>query len=620
MLRYGFYNSVNGDRIYEADDMGRLFNGIIKDGVFYSIGNKFRVTPAGNMYISVGTGRAWFNGTWSDLDAEMLFEVPTNSVPRTYYVTLIIDKRIGTAQRKNSIELLTIQEWNAKQDTANLYTYRLATIDVPANVTVIQSSMIANHVGGDAEPVIPWVIGAVQSLDLSSEITYWESQMNDAIDTAISNYFSGMVVAQTPADLGGGYATCSTASATLAKTAVISGFIPTDGGIFCIKFTEDVPSYATLNISDGESWTGAKEIHHKNARIGSGVITANRIGTFVYDETSDVYRLISVDDAEAGGSTSIAYVAYQSITNLQADITPEIIYRALVTNSQPIWYALRDSVTKSIYWLTKVPTSSSQADFIGIDYGNHSIVSATMNSSGAITLNSTSYTGSTPTWNDVKPSNGVSKTDLATDVQDSLDNADSALQPDDAALVLSLTLVGSTVTLNSSPANLIALCSGQEKIYFLLGTISFNPSDVDTVNNTVSLSAVKDGVIYEVTLAQASSTTMSGTLVTKDLADYQLKPTVTTVTGNTPTIATAADNTVYDCTGTAITAVTVTSYSYGVEFSLIFDSPAGATAPTLDLDGRITMPDDFEVEANKHYEINVDFKGYATVQAWTLVD
>ena len=58
MLRYGFYNSVNGDRKYEAEDMGRLFDGIIQDGVFYSVGNRFRVEAAGGMYITVGTGRA----------------------------------------------------------------------------------------------------------------------------------------------------------------------------------------------------------------------------------------------------------------------------------------------------------------------------------------------------------------------------------------------------------------------------------------------------------------------------------------------------------------------------------------------------------------------------------
>ena len=37
-LTYGFYNSLNGDRKYNAMDISRLFDGLIKDGVFMSIG------------------------------------------------------------------------------------------------------------------------------------------------------------------------------------------------------------------------------------------------------------------------------------------------------------------------------------------------------------------------------------------------------------------------------------------------------------------------------------------------------------------------------------------------------------------------------------------------------
>lgn len=284
-----------------------------------------------------------------------------------------------------------------------------------------------------------------------------------------------------------------------------------------------------------------------------------------------------------------------------------------------------------------------------------------------------------------------------------------ALSSDDNAVVLSMTLTGNTVALNSTAANLLALCASQTKIYFLVNSLAFTPSAVDTTNYTVSLTCTNNGTTYEVTLAQTASTVMSGTLVTYktddavrygsqtlttaqqaqartnigalgvsdigtvftlkgsvvtvgdlpasgnsvgdvyyveavsagfiwltstsyptgyweelgetiDLSAYEEKPTVVTVTGNTPTIAVAADNTIYDCTGGTITSVEVTSYSYGVAFTLIFNAAAGASAPTLNLDSRITMPDDFTVEANRHYEINVDFKGYAVIQAWTLVD
>ena len=42
----GFYNSLNGDRKYNAIQMGRIFDGLIGDGVFATVGNAFVVKAA----------------------------------------------------------------------------------------------------------------------------------------------------------------------------------------------------------------------------------------------------------------------------------------------------------------------------------------------------------------------------------------------------------------------------------------------------------------------------------------------------------------------------------------------------------------------------------------------
>lgn len=58
----GFYNSVNGDRTYDADQFGSLFDGIIAPGVFPNVGDKFRVRPTNNgMSVYVGAGKAWLD-------------------------------------------------------------------------------------------------------------------------------------------------------------------------------------------------------------------------------------------------------------------------------------------------------------------------------------------------------------------------------------------------------------------------------------------------------------------------------------------------------------------------------------------------------------------------------
>ena len=65
-VTFGFYNSVEGDRVYSANEFGSLFDGIIIDGIFESVGAAFGVREQTglNMNIVVGSGRCWFDRTW----------------------------------------------------------------------------------------------------------------------------------------------------------------------------------------------------------------------------------------------------------------------------------------------------------------------------------------------------------------------------------------------------------------------------------------------------------------------------------------------------------------------------------------------------------------------------
>ena len=62
----GFFNSVGGDRVYNADQMSELFTGLITNGVYESVKNKLAVEPNSGMTIQINTGRGWFNGRWVD--------------------------------------------------------------------------------------------------------------------------------------------------------------------------------------------------------------------------------------------------------------------------------------------------------------------------------------------------------------------------------------------------------------------------------------------------------------------------------------------------------------------------------------------------------------------------
>jgi hypothetical protein len=88
--------------------------------------------------------------------------------------------------------------------------------------------------------------------------------------------------------LGFGYASCTTAAATAAKTASLSSYVLVNNGLVIVYFQYDVPAQATLNINS----QGAKEIHFGSSRITAGVIKAGDKCLFIYNGN---YMLIAID-------------------------------------------------------------------------------------------------------------------------------------------------------------------------------------------------------------------------------------------------------------------------------------------------------------------------------------
>ncbi len=61
----GYYNSLNGDRKYNAETMSRYFAGLFTRGVLQNYKDKFVVTSSGGMKVKIPTGKAFFSdGKW----------------------------------------------------------------------------------------------------------------------------------------------------------------------------------------------------------------------------------------------------------------------------------------------------------------------------------------------------------------------------------------------------------------------------------------------------------------------------------------------------------------------------------------------------------------------------
>ncbi len=183
-LSFGFYDSLNHDRTYTASQMSEIFNGIINDGIFQSIGEYLTVSQNTGMTVNIGTGRAWFNGTWSLNDAE--YPITLDAAPyvagfsRIDAVCLAVNKDLSA--RENYFTIVKGQEVSVTPsrpvmpNTDTLFYHPLAYIRVDYGVTAITQSMITNVVGTS---VTPFVTGILQTASIDSLLTQWQAQWNE---------------------------------------------------------------------------------------------------------------------------------------------------------------------------------------------------------------------------------------------------------------------------------------------------------------------------------------------------------------------------------------------------------------------------------------------------------
>lgn len=197
-LTYGFYNSVDGDRRYDADQMSQLFEGIIADGVFQNVGQAFRVTPSSGRTVSIGTGRAWFNNTWTNNDTAATVTLPTAlpSLRRIDSVVLTVDK--NESVRANKFEVVSGPGTSGTPVAPTLLTtglkrqYAIANIIREANNNTIQQSQINYMVGTAGTPIVtaPLKSLSIQNImdQLQGDFESWFNDLGELIDgnTAVS--------------------------------------------------------------------------------------------------------------------------------------------------------------------------------------------------------------------------------------------------------------------------------------------------------------------------------------------------------------------------------------------------------------------------------------------------
>lgn len=199
----GFYNSLNHDRRYNAIQVSSIFDGIIEDGVYETIGDAFVVKETSNGdIVEVGTGRAWFDHSWTLNDSVLLLEIEPSEVLLDRIDAIVLDVNGMDEGRKNDIIYVQgAASSDAQRPTLineeKHHQYPLAYISRKAGSTAIKQADITNTVGTSE---CPFVIGVVKTMEIDFIVDQWSSQWNvwlrDTTSKAENDFFQWMLEQQ----------------------------------------------------------------------------------------------------------------------------------------------------------------------------------------------------------------------------------------------------------------------------------------------------------------------------------------------------------------------------------------------------------------------------------------
>lgn len=180
----GFFNSLNGDRKYNAAQMSAIFDGLIIDGVFSSIGTAFAVKAAGGLTVNVGIGKAWFDHTWTVNDSILPMTAPEAEVLLDRIDAVVLEVNGTESVRENTIKFVKGNPSSAPSrptltNEGNVHQYPLCYIYRKYGTAVINQADITPMVGTESTP---FVTGILQTISLDELLGKWQDELDRFTD------------------------------------------------------------------------------------------------------------------------------------------------------------------------------------------------------------------------------------------------------------------------------------------------------------------------------------------------------------------------------------------------------------------------------------------------------
>lgn len=180
-VTFGFFNSINGDRKYNADDISNYFLKLISNGVFATPATAMQVQESSGMTVGVSAGWGFINCKWINNDSPYLLTLDAADVVLNRIDRIVL--RLNTADSARNITIAVHKGKPASTPTApnltranDVYELSLAQVYIAAGATAITQDNISDERANTS--VCGYVTGLIDQIDTTDLFAQFTARFN----------------------------------------------------------------------------------------------------------------------------------------------------------------------------------------------------------------------------------------------------------------------------------------------------------------------------------------------------------------------------------------------------------------------------------------------------------
>ena len=191
-VRSSFFNSVNGDRRYLANNFAEYFASFIANGIFLNPSNTLQVYEKTNMKVTVKPGKGWINGYFAvnEFDYDLTLDNADGVLNRIDRIVLRLDfnaRSINIAVKKGAFASTPVAP--TLQRDADAHELALADVYVAKGATTIKQSNITDQrLNNVLCGVVHGTVSQVDTTTIFNQYSAWFSETTGKTESEINQW------------------------------------------------------------------------------------------------------------------------------------------------------------------------------------------------------------------------------------------------------------------------------------------------------------------------------------------------------------------------------------------------------------------------------------------------